>query len=88
MNRAAKINLLTSIVQGSLTAGQVAALKKSREPIYLTLNLDDGKPVPHDPTQPTYHIHVSYGEAGPPGGQTTATRFWHYPDGRIEYVNK
>ena len=79
LNRTAKINLLSSLLAGKATAKQVADLRQSQEPIYLTLNLgDDENPFEQDPDQPTYHIEIS-------DNWKEVVRYYKYPDGRIEY---
>jgi hypothetical protein len=78
LNRTAKINLLTSLLAGKATAKQVADLRQSQEPIYLTLQLgDDEDPFEQDPDEPTFHIEV-YADG-------TTKSYDRYPNGRIEY---
>ncbi|GAB4038679.1 hypothetical protein [Spirosoma jeollabukense] len=78
MRRIEKLALLTSILTGTATPKQIVDLRKSGEPIYLTLNLDD-ELTPYDPDEPTYHIDV-YNDG-------TTRCYDRYPDGRVEYRN-
>ncbi|GAB3639710.1 hypothetical protein [Spirosoma arcticum] len=75
-NRAEKLALLSKIVEGRLTNKVVSDIRKSREPMYITLDLTDGENV-LEPNDPTYHIEVF--------DDWKHTRcYWQYADGRIE----
>lgn len=81
LRRAEKLALLSSIVQGNMTPGQVAQFRQSREPMQLTLSLGDGEDsLPYDPDEPTYHIDIY--------SDHTTECYYRYPDGRIEYANR
>lgn len=81
MNRIAKTKLLTTLMTGTATAKQIADLRESQEPLYLTLNLgDDENPYEPDPDEPTYHIDIF-------DNWKKTIRYFKYPDGRIEEVN-
>ncbi|SOD99791.1 hypothetical protein [Spirosoma fluviale] len=78
MKRTQKIHLLTALVTGTATSKQLADLRQSQEPIYLTLNLGtDNNPMEQDPNEPTYHIDI-YSDG-------TVNCYDLYPDGQIEY---
>ncbi|GAB3019055.1 hypothetical protein [Spirosoma pulveris] len=80
MKRIQKIHLLTALLTGTATAKQLADLRQSQEPIYLTLNLGtDGNPIEQDPNEPTYHIDVH--------SDGTVNRYDRYPNGQITYRN-
>jgi hypothetical protein len=76
--RTYKLALLSKIVAGRLFDKEINNIRKSREPLHVTLNLGDGVSLKetHDPT---YHIDVC--------SDGTTKRFWKYADGRIEEVN-
>ncbi|WP_020602568.1 hypothetical protein [Spirosoma spitsbergense] len=74
--RAEKLALLSKIVVGKLSAKEVSDLRKSREPLYITMDLSDGEGTP-DEDDPTYHIEI--------WDNWQQTRcYWKYADGRIE----
>ncbi|SOD99767.1 hypothetical protein SAMN06269250_0153 [Spirosoma fluviale] len=59
MKRTEKVLLLTALIKGTVTSKQLADLRQSQEPIYLTLNLGtDDNPMEQSPNEPTYHIDV------------------------------
>ena len=75
-NRAEKLTLLSKIVAGTLTDKDVSDLRKSREPLYITMDLGDGEGTP-DEDDPSYHIEI--------WDNWQQTRcYWKYADGRIE----
>jgi hypothetical protein len=79
MNKAGKVALLTKFVQGKLTVADVNNIRKSREPMFITMDLGNGEN-PLEPNAPTYHIEIydnwSYSRC-----------YWQYADGRREYRN-
>lgn len=78
MTRAEKLKLLSSALQGTITPKQVTDLRKSQEPINLTLNLDEEKLfIPYNPNQETFHIEI-YRDG-------SSKSYDRYPDGRIVY---
>ncbi len=77
--RADKLAILSKIVEGRLTNHDVINLRKSREPIHLTLNLD-GTDIPQTFNEPCYHIDIYE--------DSTTKCYWQYADGRIEEVDK
>ncbi|GAB3931852.1 hypothetical protein GCM10028804_45180 [Larkinella terrae] len=78
LTRTEKIKLLSSALQGTMSPKQISDFRKSQEPIFLTLNLDDEKdPILYDPNQATFHISV-YSDG-------TSKSYDRYLDGRIEY---
>ncbi|MDB5242615.1 MAG: hypothetical protein JWP57_3240 [Spirosoma sp.] len=54
-NRKDKLALLSALVNGSATPKQISDLHKSREVIYLTMQLDDSEE-PQESDYPEYHM--------------------------------
>ena len=79
-NRAGKLALLSKIVEGRLSTKDVSDIHKSREPIYITLNLGDDES-PLEPNDPTYHIEIS-------DDWKQSRCYWQYADGHIEEIDK
>ena len=80
LKRAEKLALLSKFVEGRLTDKVINDIRKSREPMYITMNLGEGdEPLCLDPDAPTYHIEVY--------SDNTTNCYYRYPDGRIEYRN-
>ena len=79
-NRTSKLILLSKIVEGRLSTKDVSDIRKSREPIYITLNLGDDES-PLEPNDPTYHIEIS-------DDWKQSRCYWQYADGRVEEIDK
>ena len=77
-NRAGKLALLSKIVEGRLSNKDVSDIRKSREPMYITLCLGDEENQP-EPNDPTYHIEI-YDD------WKQSRCYWQYADGHIEEV--
>lgn len=75
-----KLALLSKIVEGRLTDKDVSDLRKSREPILITLNLGDDSDSQPD-NDPTYHIEIS-------DDWKQSRCYWQYADGRVEDVSR
>lgn len=58
LTRAGKLALLSKIVERRLSVKYVSDIRKSRQPIYITLNLGDDKSL-LELNDPTYHIEIS-----------------------------
>ncbi|NID11551.1 hypothetical protein [Fibrivirga algicola] len=77
INRAQKLALLQSLVNGTTTAAQLDTLRQLQEPIHITLNLsEDEQAVPADPSEPTYHIDCF--------SNGITRKYYRYPDGSVE----
>lgn len=74
--RADKLALLTKIVSGALTQKDINDLRKSREPIRITLNIGDER-TPKRTNDPTCHTELS-------ADWKVIRRYNQYADGRIE----
>ena len=79
-SRADKLALLSKIVEGRLTAKVVGDIRKSREPMYITLCLGEEENQPEQ-NDPTYHIEI-YDD------WKQSRCYWQYADGRIEELDK
>ena len=78
-SRADKLALLSKIVEGRLTDKVVSDIRKSREPIRITMNIGDGES-PLEPNDPTYYIEIS-------DNWKCFRRYNRYADGRIEELD-
>ncbi|GAB3688427.1 hypothetical protein GCM10027592_03340 [Spirosoma flavus] len=78
MKRVEKLKLLAALITGTVTSKQVADLRKSQEPIFLTMNLeDDDNKIEVESDEPTFNMEV-YSDG-------TTKSYDRYQDGRIEY---
>jgi hypothetical protein len=71
-----KLVLLSALVNGSATSEQISKLRKSREPIYLTMRLNDSDE-PQEPNYPEYHMEFDR-------NWKLIRHYDLYEDGRIE----